>query len=169
MKIRLLFCICLVFISAVATAQFTAVRIGVDGLTCSQCSRSVEMRLRKLDFIKEVQMDLANTRAVLKLKPNAPIAFSQVAKAVTDAGFSVRFIDADFKPGAGEQLQASCFTYKNACYELAKGDLSASVPVWKMRFVDKGMIDPVSYKKYHNLPAKADCHCKAVYRFVLAD
>lgn len=169
MKLRFLFSICLVFISAVATAQFTAVRIGVDGLTCSQCSRSVEMRLRKLDFIKDVQMDLANTSAVLKLKPGTAIAFNQVAKAITDAGFSVRFIDADYRPAIGAQVQASCFTYKNVCYELAKGNLPASSSVWKMRFIDKGMIDPVSYKKYHSLPVATDCRCNTKYRFVLAE
>lgn len=169
MKIRLLFTIYLVLLCITGRAQFTVIRVGVDGLTCSQCSRSVEMRLRKLDFIKDVQMDLANTRAVLKLKPNALITFSQVAKAVTDAGFSVRFIDADYKPAAGAQLQAACFTDKNTCYALLAGSLPASASVWRMRFVDKGMIDPVTYKKYHNLSPAANCSCKAVYRFILAD
>lgn len=170
MKIRLLLCFCLLWLTtSLANAQFTTVRVGVDGLTCSQCSRSVEMRLRKLNFIKDVEMDLVNTRAVLKLKPNVTVGFSQIARAVTDAGFSIRFIDARFTTGAGEQVQAGCFSYKNTCFELAAGSLAQTEKVWNIRFVDKGMIDPVSYKKYQGRKPVASCSCSTRYHIILSE
>lgn len=169
MKIRLLLCFCLLWLTSVASAQFTTVHIGVDGLTCSQCSRSVEMRLRKLNFIKDVEMDLANTRAVLKLKPNVTVDFSQIARAVTDAGFSVRFIDACFTRGAGEQVQEGCFSYKNTCFELVTGSLPETEKGWTIRFTDKGMIDPVSYKKYKVRQSAQGCRCSTRYHIILSE
>lgn len=75
-------------------SQFVIAQIGVDGLTCSQCTRSVEMSLLKLDFIKDVKMDLESTVGKLLFKEGAEISFNKIAKAVTDAGFSVRFLKA---------------------------------------------------------------------------
>ena len=75
-------------------SQFAAAQVGVDGLTCSQCTRSVEMSLLKLDFIKDVKMDLESTVGKIIFKEGAEISFHKIAKAVTDAGFSVRFLKA---------------------------------------------------------------------------
>ena len=73
-------------------AQIDELRIGVDGLTCSQCTRSVEVKLRQLPFIADVSMDLANTSGVLHLKPNVRFRPADVPKAVKDAGFTIRYL-----------------------------------------------------------------------------
>lgn len=73
-------------------AQFTVAEIGVNGLTCSQCSRSVEMSLLKLDFIKDVQMNLENTVGKITFKKDAEVNLKKIAKAVIDAGFSVGYL-----------------------------------------------------------------------------
>lgn len=44
-----------------AKAQFLWAEIGVDGLTCFACSRSVEISVRKLDFVDSVVMNLEYT------------------------------------------------------------------------------------------------------------
>ncbi len=72
-----------------APAQFNSAELGVNGLTCSQCSRSVEMSLLKLDFVQEVKMNLENTAGKIVFRKNALIKLNKIAKAVTDAGFSV--------------------------------------------------------------------------------
>ncbi len=77
-------------------SQFTSARIGVNGLTCSACTRSVEMSLRKLPFIESVEMNLENTDGILKFKNDQEVEISKIAKAVVDAGFSVRFLNADY-------------------------------------------------------------------------
>src|ERR1700744_3890006 len=73
-------------------AQVISARVGVNGLTCSQCSRSVEMQLRKLSFVKNVNMNLKQTEGDLEFKEGAKIDFSKIAEAIKNAGFSVRFL-----------------------------------------------------------------------------
>ncbi|MEI7802740.1 MAG: heavy metal-associated domain-containing protein [Bacteroidota bacterium] len=78
------------------TAQFTWAQIGVNGLTCSQCTRSVEMSIRKLPFVQDVEMNLENTEGKIIFKKDAPVEFDKIAKAVTDAGFALRYLKAAF-------------------------------------------------------------------------
>lgn len=78
--------------SQIVLAQFSFADLGVNGLTCSQCSRSVEMNLLKLDFVHEVKMNLENTAGRIVFKKNVDVELSKIAKAVTDAGFSVGFL-----------------------------------------------------------------------------
>ena len=68
------------------------VDFGVNGLTCSMCSRSVEMSLKRLDFIDNVVMDLETTEGRIFFKPNLPIDLHSIARAVVNSGFSVRFV-----------------------------------------------------------------------------
>lgn len=77
-------------------SQFTSARIGINGLTCSACTRSVEMSIRKLSFIENVEMNLENTDGILKFKKGQKVDISKIAQAVVDAGFSVRFLNADY-------------------------------------------------------------------------
>lgn len=82
----LLFC----FFAGESRAQ--SIVVGVNGLTCSQCSRSVENKLKALSFVDSVQMDLAHTNGRIVLKKNITWTPEQIAKAVAAAGFSVRNI-----------------------------------------------------------------------------
>ena len=72
------------------------VDIGVNGLTCSLCSRSVEMSLRKLDFIEKVDMSLEKTEGRIFIKAGKVVDMKRMASAVKDAGFSVRFFRLEF-------------------------------------------------------------------------
>lgn len=81
---------CLLFALKAQAASIQFVSIGVDGLTCSMCTRSVEMSIRKLDFVDSVVMDLENTNGKVYLQEGVSPDFRKLAKAVTDAGFSVR-------------------------------------------------------------------------------
>jgi copper chaperone CopZ len=90
---------CLLFVLKTQAASIQFILIGVDGLTCSMCTRSVEMSIRKLDFVDSVVMDLENTEGKVYLKKGDDVDLRKVAKAVTSAGFSVRFmrIQVDFE------------------------------------------------------------------------
>lgn len=66
--------------------------IGVNGLTCSMCSRSVEMSLKRLAFVDRVDMSLETTEGRVFFRPDMPVDLNEIAKAVVNAGFSVRFI-----------------------------------------------------------------------------
>lgn len=101
MKLHLtffLFSLGLIFGSFSGFAQFKEATLGVEGLTCSQCTRSVEMSLRRLDFIQDVEMDLENTSAKISFKTKQQIDFFAIAKAVKNAGFSLGYLDALYLP-----------------------------------------------------------------------
>ncbi len=107
-------------LSSATRAQFTDIQIGVNGLTCSQCSRSVEMRLRKLDFVEQVQMDLEHTNGTITVKQNAEANVDKIAKAVQEAGFSLRYLSASFSFNNLEVKTGSCFEYGGNVYQFVK-------------------------------------------------
>src|ERR1700746_2210399 len=72
------------------SAQFNYALIGVDGLTCSACTRSVEMSIRKLNFVDSVTMNLEHTEGKIIFKKGAKVEVDKIAKAVIDEGFSLR-------------------------------------------------------------------------------
>ena len=86
----------LITISIISKAQFKLVKIGIDGLTCSACSYGTEKSIRKLDFVKDVSMDLNNKIAEIKFVDGKQVSVEALAQKVVDAGFSVRFITASF-------------------------------------------------------------------------
>ena len=77
-------------------AQFTTAEIGVTGLTCPQCSRSVEKSIRTLEFVEDVKMNLENAISTVYFKKGADISIQKIASAVKDAGFSVSTIKANY-------------------------------------------------------------------------
>ncbi|MFY0601090.1 MAG: heavy-metal-associated domain-containing protein [Cyclobacteriaceae bacterium] len=82
----------LLFAFQSASASIKWVEIGVNGLTCSLCTWSVEKRLSKLDFIESVSMNLENTEGKVFLKKDVSFDLSSIPKAIKEAGFSVRFV-----------------------------------------------------------------------------
>ena len=89
----------LIFITLSAPKASSGIRwvdVGVNGLTCSMCTRSVEMSLRRLDFIDSIAMSLESTEGRIFVRENMPVDFSSIAKAIVNAGFSVRFVRVAF-------------------------------------------------------------------------
>lgn len=66
------------------------VEIGINGLHCSACTFSVEKSLRKLDFVRVVSMDLNERNGIVYLEEDSKVDYQALAKAVEEAGFSVR-------------------------------------------------------------------------------
>ncbi len=73
-------------------AGLTWVEVGVNGLTCSVCTQSVERSIKRLEFVESVSMSLENTEGRIYLKKGATVDLRKIAKAVMNAGFSVRFV-----------------------------------------------------------------------------
>lgn len=84
------------FSSVECEAQIKKVMIGVNGMTCSACCRTVEMSIRKLSFVKDVKMNLENTDGEIFFADDADVDIEKIAKAVVNAGFSVRYLNASF-------------------------------------------------------------------------
>lgn len=137
------------------------VDIGVNGLTCSMCTRSVEMSVRRLSFVDSVVMSLEKTEGRVYVKQGDPINLKAIAKAVVDAGFSVRFLRVEFVFNDIEVNQDGSFLYQGQQYiwldyknGSAKGDVSLKLvddyflphkesSVWKKRIGD------LSQKAFH--------------------
>lgn len=94
----------------IANGQTKTATVSISGLTCSQCSRSVEMQLKKLSFIQSIQMDLKATNAKIIIKKGEKTDFIAIAKAVTNAGFSVAGLDATLNLAPKDVPKNGCFT-----------------------------------------------------------
>ncbi len=100
-----------IFLPWIAQCQFKSARIGINGLTCSMCSRSVEMSLVKLDFVDRVVMDLNSNQCDIFFSEDKYISFDKIAQAVVDAGFSVAYLNAWFDFNGKSISSTSCWKY----------------------------------------------------------
>lgn len=142
-------------------AQFTQAEVSVNGLTCSQCSRSVEMALKRLDFISKVEMDLQHPAAHIVFKKNKAIDFGKLAAAVRDAGFNVRAIRARFgQPGS---TPGACFLDNKTLYYNA-GNIQAAGLGTGILLLGKDLISKAELDKHKDRIQKtgaAACDQKA--------
>jgi copper chaperone CopZ len=157
MMFRSLLILLLCFVAGSARAQFRAVYIGVNGLTCSQCSRTVEMSIRKLDFVADVQMNLEHTEGKIILKEDKKTDMEKIAQAVVDAGFSVRYLHADLAVDVSVIPSGSCFIYKGDGYTFPQPPKNPLKGVVKLKFVGKKYMGKNELKK---APAFSADKCK---------
>jgi copper chaperone CopZ len=134
-----------------ATAQFQTVYIGVNGLTCSQCSRTVEMSIRKLDFVQDVDMNLEHTEGKITLKKNKKADMDKIAQAVVNAGFSVRYLQADLMIDNSVAVSGQCFNYKGDAYEFTEAPKDPLKGVVKLKFIGKKYLPKNELKKMEPL------------------
>ena len=130
-----------------ATAQFYSVFIGVNGLTCSQCSRTVEMSIRKLDFVADVDMNLEHTEGKITLKKNKKADMDKIAQAVVNAGFSVRYLQADLVVDNSVVVNGSCFNYKGDEYVFTDPPKEPLKGTVKLKFIGKKFLPKNEFKK----------------------
>jgi copper chaperone CopZ len=155
------FCLLSILGAGRAEAQFQKAGLGINGLTCSQCSRSVEMQLRKLSFVQDVRMDLEHTEGVITFKENKPVNIKAIAQAVKDAGFSLRYLDADIKMEGIEIAENGCFQLYGDAYYMLRGTAKDKTAL-KLRFLGKDFM-PKSELKRYKLPVQGTCKGKTVY------
>ena len=101
-------------------AQITEVQLGVNGLTCSQCTRNVEMQIRKLSFVQDVQMNLEHTEGKVYFKQHDKVDVDKIAKAVVDAGFSVRYLNAAIAFKNTAVSSNYCYAYDGDNFQFIK-------------------------------------------------
>jgi len=97
----------------IGIAQIQYAELGIDGLTCSQCTRNVELSLRKLEFVSDVQMNLENTQGKILFNANKNISLKALSKAVIDAGFSVRYLTISYLFKQQSISDGFCFEDEN--------------------------------------------------------
>lgn len=129
-----------------AKANYTWIQVGVNGLTCSQCSRSVEMSIRKLDFVQDVIMNLENTESKIILKAGVKVDIKKIAKAVVDAGFSVRYINAGFIFKNVPITNGYCYPFEGHQFQFIKVDSKILTEEVTLKFLGKNFQTPKEYK-----------------------
>lgn len=132
-----------------AAAQFEQVYIGVNGLTCSQCTRTVEMSIRKLDFVADVDMNLQHTEGRIALKKNSKPDMDKIAQAVVNAGFSVRYLTADLlSAGVASDLSSNgCFVLNGDTYAFVQKPTEPLKGTVKLRFIGKKFMPKKEFSK----------------------
>jgi len=129
-------------------AQFKWVEIGVDGLTCSQCSRSVEMSIRKLDFVQNVEMNLEQTQGKIIFKDGAKIDVERIAQAVVNSGFSVRYLQAGFYFENIAVSNGYCFPFEGKQYQFIKTENKILKGETVIKFIGKKFQSNKEFKKW---------------------
>lgn len=68
------------------------VTIEVDGMACPFCAYGVEKKLKQLDGVEALHVQIDGGRVAIKLEEGATVTEEAIREAVADAGFSVRAI-----------------------------------------------------------------------------
>jgi periplasmic mercuric ion binding protein len=65
------------------------VTLAVDGLACPFCAYGLEKKLKKLDGVEALEVDMDEGEVRMKFKEGATVSEEQLNKAAADAGFTV--------------------------------------------------------------------------------
>lgn len=134
-------------------AGISWVDIGVNGLTCSMCTRSVEMSIRRLDFVDTVVMSLEAAEGRIYFDSKVPVNFEQIAKAVVNAGFSVRFIKIQFNFNDIEIGTDGLFSYQGQLFKWIDFKGKPDKAQVALKLVDEGFLpenESIRFKKKVN-------------------
>ena len=126
--------------SAHASPGLKYMVVGVNGLTCSQCSRSVEMSIRRLGFVDSVSMNLENTEGRIYLKADLPPNLNEIADAVTRAGFSVRSLQLVFSTTDLPIKEDGTFSYKGMAFQWLHFNKQPSTSEISLKLVDAAFL-----------------------------
>ena len=69
--------------------EYPDVTIAVDGLACPFCAYGLEKKLKKLEGVEALTVDMEEGQVQMKLKEGVTVTEEQIYEAVTDAGFTV--------------------------------------------------------------------------------
>ena len=139
------------FLAFTSRAQFQSIKLGVNGLTCSQCSRTVEMSIRKLPFVADVKMNLEHTEGEVVLKDGEHIDVQKIAKAVVNAGFSVRYMEGEYQFDHKAVKANECTDINGSRFVFVKSPGQALNGKVKLTFLGSQYQAKKEYKKWQPL------------------
>lgn len=92
MKTLLSLLICLYFMFSPSVEAGT-IEMNVNGLVCSFCAQGIEKQLRKFPATAEVLVSLEHKLVAVALKEGQDIPDTELRRALTNAGYTVKTID----------------------------------------------------------------------------
>lgn len=82
-----------------AGVQSPDATVYVDGLGCPFCAYGIEKKLKNLDAIQQMKVQLEEGRVLVSFKEDQTVTKDEIQKAVKNAGFTARKIEfADESP-----------------------------------------------------------------------
>ena len=90
MKKPLLTGLLILWLSQVALAAGTEYVVRVDGLACPYCAYGVEKKLKAIDGVEKVQVDLDKGLVTVDVKDGTELTEPQMRQLFQDAGFTFR-------------------------------------------------------------------------------
>ena len=141
-----------------AQAQVEAISIRVDGLSCPFCAYGLEKKLKKIEGVDEVKINVDKGLADLHHKTGESIAVERLNDAVADAGFTPREITA-IVVGTVEEHEGT-FVLKNLGSDfifILRGNdqllkLRSELPESKKQVRVKGLLAYVAQEEHHGHP-----------------
>jgi copper chaperone CopZ len=79
-------------VTPIIEAQIRNVTVTIDGMACPFCAYGVEKKLKRVDGVGSITINIKEGTAVLEAKEEESINVSQVPKAIKDSGFTPRTI-----------------------------------------------------------------------------
>lgn len=77
-------------LAAQAPPPGDSLRLKVDGMVCSLCAYGAERRLRRVENVERVRVDLDSGLVVVLLRPGTAVSDSTLADQIRRAGFALR-------------------------------------------------------------------------------
>jgi len=77
-------------LSATAPAAGTEYQMRVDGLACPYCAYGVEKKLKQIDGVEGIDIDLDKGVVTVQVREGVALTDTQMAKLFKDAGFTYR-------------------------------------------------------------------------------
>jgi len=69
------------------------IQVGVNGLACPFCAYGIEKKLRKIEVIENLFVNIKNGTIDLKIKKGTTLSEENIRQVVDEAGFEVRSIE----------------------------------------------------------------------------
>lgn len=133
------------------SAQFTGATLRASGLTCAMCSKAVFNALSAVPYVEKVQPDIQASTYQINFKSAANIDPDLMAKAVTDAGFSVAKLEmtGSFPETAIEK--DGHVIWNNNVYHFVQSSVKTIKGKQTIRLVDKLFVSAKEQKNYAKL------------------
>jgi len=104
------------------------------------------MGFRKLDFVKDVVMNLQNTEGKIILKEGVKVDVKKIAQAVVNAGFSVRYVSAGFKFENTQITNGYCYPFEGQQFQFVKTEPKTLNGEVTLKFLGKQFQAAKDYK-----------------------
>ena len=69
------------------------IKVYVDGLSCPFCAYGLEKKLKEMDGVTNIEIDVEKAFALLTVKEGKTVTKELIRKSVKDAGFTARKIE----------------------------------------------------------------------------